>query len=81
VDIAGPQQVLDTLPSHLRAVTLADTAALCQEGQPQQGSISAIVLLVVVYLVFAVPTIMLAIGAYTPCTSNFEGGCDMAKGF
>jgi hypothetical protein len=98
-DIAGPQHVLDTLPSHLRAVTLVDTAALCQEGQPQQGreaghqqdnvdhvgnaapaSIGAIVLLVVVYLIFAAPTVMLAIGAYTPCTSNFEGGCGMAKG-
>lgn len=116
-EVAGPQHVLDTLPSHLRAVTLVDAAALCQEGLPQQGgkaghrqdnaesadnagtparqpasaaagrsavaapaSVSAIVLLVVVYLVFAVPTIMLAIGAYTPCTSNFEGGCGMAKG-
>jgi len=95
-NIVGPQHVLDTLPSHLRAVTLVDTAALCQEGQPQQGrkgghrqdnaanaapaSIGAIVLLVVVYLIFAVPTVMLAIGAYTPCTSNFEGGCGMAKG-
>lgn len=111
-DIAGPQHILDTLPSHLRAVTPADTVAPCQEGQQQQcgkaghekesaddagtparqpasatagrsavaASIGAIVLLGVVYLIFAVPTIMLAIGAYTPCTSNFEGGCGMAKG-
>jgi hypothetical protein len=112
-EIAGPRHVLDTLPSHLRAVTLADTAALCQEGQPQQRrqaghekenadnagtpagqsagaaagrsavavpSIGAIVLLGVVYLIFAVPTVLLAVGAYTPCTSNFEGGCGMAKG-
>lgn len=113
-EVAGPQHVLDTLPSHLRAVTLVDAAALCQEGRPQQGrqaghqqdnadnagtptgqsagaaagrnavavpaSIGTIVLLGVVYLIFAVPTVLLAVGAYTPCTSNFEGGCGMAKG-
>jgi len=110
-EVAGPQHVLDTLPSHLRAVTLVDAAALCQEGRPQQGGkaghqqdnadtpagqsasaaagrnavavpalIGAIVLLGIVYLIFAVPTVLLAVGAYTPCTSNFEGGCGMAKG-
>lgn len=32
------------------------------------------------YLFVAVPTAYLAIGAYTPCVSNFEGGCGMARG-
>jgi len=28
----------------------------------------------------AAPTVFLGIGAYTPCVTNFEGGCGMAKG-
>ncbi len=32
------------------------------------------------YAVFAGLALWLAIDAYTPCTSNFEGGCSMGKG-
>lgn len=42
--------------------------------------ISTIVMLGVFYSFMAVPTVYLAVGAYTPCVTNFEGGCGMAKG-
>jgi hypothetical protein len=34
----------------------------------------------VAYLLFAAPTVYLAIQAYTPCATNFEGGCSMGRG-
>ena len=34
----------------------------------------------IVYVAFAVPTVYLAVNAYTPCESNFEGGCSMGRG-
>lgn len=47
---------------------------------PSSPRLSAMVLAGVFYLILAVPTVFMAIGAHTPCTSNFEGGCGMAKG-
>lgn len=38
------------------------------------------VLVGVFYLILAVPTVLMGIGAHKPCTSNFEGGCGMARG-
>lgn len=32
------------------------------------------------YVLLAATALVLAIQAYTPCVSNFEGGCSMAKG-
>lgn len=43
-------------------------------------STNSIVLLGVFYLISALPTLRLGIAVYTPCVSNFEGGCSMGKG-
>lgn len=43
-------------------------------------STGSIVLLGVFYLILALPTLRLGIAVYTPCVSNFEGGCSMGKG-
>lgn len=32
------------------------------------------------YLLFAAPTVHLALQAYTPCETDFEGGCGMGHG-
>ncbi len=46
---------------------------------PEPGY-AGIVFLGTVYAVFAGLALWLAIDAYTPCESNFEGGCSMGKG-
>lgn len=49
--------------------------------EPQSSSwIGDTVFISFVYLIFAVPTVYMAVNAYAPCQSNFEGGCSMGRG-
>lgn len=49
--------------------------------EPQSSArIGDVILISFVYLVFAVLTVYLAVNAYAPCKSNFEGGCSMGRG-
>lgn len=47
-------------------------------GTPSR--MGSVIFLALVYLLAAAPTVRLAIEAYTPCVTNFEGGCGMARG-
>jgi len=48
--------------------------------EPQSPVRTGITILIsVVYMVFAVLTMYLAVNAYAPCESNFEGGCSMGR--
>lgn len=42
--------------------------------------IGGILIFAALYVAAAALATFLAIGAYTPCVPNFEGGCGMAKG-
>jgi hypothetical protein len=59
----------------------SSTEALGQTRlEPQSsGRVGDTILISAVYLVFAVLTAYLAVGAYTPCESNFEGGCSIGR--
>jgi hypothetical protein len=57
------------------------TEALAQTRlEPQSPARTGVTILIsVVYLVFAVLTVYLAVKAYDPCESNFEGSCSMGR--
>lgn len=71
VDVFGDTHQVGTL-----RVTKVLSPAL---GHPP-SRMRDILMLSVFYLLVAVPTIYLGTAAYTPCVTNFEGGCSMAKG-
>jgi hypothetical protein len=70
---------------HITAVSTplfgGSTEALGQTRlEPQSPARTGVTILIsVVYLVFAVLTVHLAVNAHAPCESNFEGGCSMGR--
>jgi hypothetical protein len=66
---------VSTTPFGDSTETLAHTRLEVQS--PVRAGVT--ILISVVYLAFAVLTVYLAVKTYTPCESNFEGGCSIGR--